>query len=857
MEKLNLKISLIFALDLALMFLGLYHLPQVINRADVPFHYYTRNSFVYVSGIKSQEKSGGLKPGDAILKWNGQKFSGSGTLEFLTDLALPDENIKIEYSRGEITGITSIQLVEFYPSKRFTVVQVFVSLLVWLCAVYLLLKSRYNYAASYLHWMFVSFSIANLIAWGSIKYHPDMEIVTRGVFLVAYVLVSVFFLLFTFQYPRQATPSVKKKLWLVILPNLLLIAPMIYYHLSAIELKSVELFGTFQFLFDLFRSLMVIYFVIGIIRIIHSYHRASLREERERLQWIFWGSCIGALPFLLFYILPQLVLSRYIISEEITMIFFLAVPLSFVIALFRYKIYDIELLVNRSIVYSFVIIVLLGGYVMVVLLTASEIKGEEEFFRDFNAVFITLVIAFSFNFVRRKIQDVIDKKLFSATVNYKKAVTQLSETLSKAGNEKSLIDESRDFITAHLPVSKIESYLLRDKKLSLFGYYNKEAIPPKTANDRYTIIGNSSSGTGVNINAYIPPDDIRTPEFDFSDEKFFGDKAVCVHSGYVKIKPENQSGPADSWFEQNDAHCAIALTAQDKSLLGLILLKLPANESMNEDELGLLSTLQLELSSALEKFRIFESYILAREENTRLDELNKLKSYFVSSVSHDLKTPITSIKMFAELLQMNPDTPQEKAADYLRTIEEESARLTRLINNLLDFAKIEKGTKDYSFSKVNLNSLVGEVMRIMDYQLKSSRFEAKIKVPDQEFIIKGDKDSIIEAVINLISNSIKFSVEKREISIGLIQRDHYAILTVADKGLGIKPENIKNIFEPFYREKTKEKSAVGGAGLGLSIVQHIMDAHGGKIDVISNEGQGTMFMLLFPLDGQDEINSAD
>jgi len=602
---------------------------------------------------------------------------------------------------------------------------------------------------------------------------------------------------------------------------------------------------------------MVIYFIAGMTLIIRSYRRSELREERGRLLWIFWGLCIGALPFLLFYILPQLLLSRYIVSEEITTVFFLAVPFSFLIAMFRYKIYEIELLLNRSIVYAFVVVVLLGGYVLIVLIFASEIKGEQAFFRDFNIVFITLVLAFSFNLVRKKIQDAIDRKLFSASVNYKNAVMQFSESLSRANNDKAIFDAGIDFVTANITVKKIESYLLQDGNLSLYGYYNRDAEKPvKDSRGRYEVKGNAPPAE-INIYSYIPPSGIQSPYFDRDAAEILRLNRVYVRPLSSKSRTLSDKNAADLWLEKVNAHAAVALTARDSSLIGLIFIVLPEKESLNEDELSLLSTLQSDLSSALDKFRLFESFILAREENKRLDELNQLKSYFVSSVSHDLKTPITSIRMFAELLQMNPDTPKEKAADFLRTIEEESARLTRLINNLLDFAKIEKGSKDYSFTKVNLNSLVEEVMRIMDYQLKSNKFETKIKLPGEEYTIQGDKDSIIEAVINLISNSIKFSANKKEITLGLIRRDNYVILSVADKGLGIRSENIKNIFEPFYREKTKEKSSVGGAGLGLSIVQHIMDAHNGKIDVISNEGQGTMFMLFFPMDTINEKDTPD
>lgn len=831
--------------------MALIHLPSVFVRPDVPFYFYSENDTVHISAIKDVNKSGGIKPGDILISFGGEHPDGYEILEFLIDKKKVGDEVPVTYARSGTMRESSVTLLELYPSKRFIFVQVFVSILVWLTAIYLLFKSRYNYAAAYVHWMFVAFAVTNLIAWGAISYHPEFELLMRSIFFFTYSLVTVFFILFTFQYPHQVDKPVRLKLRLLTAPNILLAIPIIYYHASAIRTGSLEMYARFQFYFDIFRFLMVIYFVAGMVLIIRSYLKAELREERERLQWIFWGLCIGALPFLLFYILPQLIFSRYFISEEITIIFFLAVPFSFLIAMFRYKIYDIELLLNRSIVYGFVVVVLLGGYILIVLLTASEIKGEEVFFRDFNVVFITLVIAFSFNLVRKKLQDIIDKKLFSATVNYKNAVLLLSESLAKATNDKALIDAGIEFISANLHVKRIETYLNKEGRFFLYGYYDREAVRPvEHSSEKFEIKANSPA-PGNTISPYIPPADITPPALEKNEADHLCVNRVCVHPQSLRLKKVKENSVINKWLERNNLQAVVAFTGQDSSLLGITLFTLSENESFNEDEFSLLTTLQTELSTALDKFRLYESFILAGEENRRLEEMNKLKSYFVSSVSHDLKTPITSIRMFAEIMQMNPDLPKEKVMDYMRTIEEESARLTRLINNLLDFAKIEKGTKEYNFTSVNLNELVKEVMKLMEYQLISSKFETRIKLPDEEFIIKGDRDSIVEALINLINNAIKFSKDRREITAQVMKRDNYAVISISDKGLGIKPENIKNIFEPFFREKTKEKNSVGGAGLGLSIVQHIMDAHNGKIDVITNSGEGTMFMLLFPVNGNE------
>jgi len=249
----------------------------------------------------------------------------------------------------------------------------------------------------------------------------------------------------------------------------------------------------------------------------------------------------------------------------------------------------------------------------------------------------------------------------------------------------------------------------------------------------------------------------------------------------------------------------------------------------------------------VERIVLQQKLLIEQAETQRLEELNKLKSYFVSSVSHDLKTPLTSIKMFAELLRTRNNISKSDTNEYLEIIEGESERLTRLINNVLDFAKIERGVKEYHFSEIELNALVRNVLRILRYQLKIEKCTVHEKLCDKECIINADKDALTEVLINLISNAIKYSHDEKEISIALSRRDGFVALRVADKGIGITSEEIPHIFEPFFRAREGKTHGAGGAGLGLTIVKHVIEAHGGKVEVQSTPGKGSEFTLLFPL----------
>ena len=178
--------------------------------------------------------------------------------------------------------------------------------------------------------------------------------------------------------------------------------------------------------------------------------------------------------------------------------------------------------------------------------------------------------------------------------------------------------------------------------------------------------------------------------------------------------------------------------------------------------------------------------------------------------------------MFAEILKESKNVSSEKREEYLSIIEGESNRLTRLIDNVLDYSKIERGIKQYSFNKADLNEIVEKVMKSMEYQFKMGKFEVNISLCEHHLLVNVDKDAVIEAVINLLSNATKYSKEEKVISLSTTKKNNFAVIHVTDKGIGISQEDLKNLFEPFYQLKKSKLENTGGAGLGLAIVRHII-----------------------------------
>jgi two-component system phosphate regulon sensor histidine kinase PhoR len=226
--------------------------------------------------------------------------------------------------------------------------------------------------------------------------------------------------------------------------------------------------------------------------------------------------------------------------------------------------------------------------------------------------------------------------------------------------------------------------------------------------------------------------------------------------------------------------------------------------------------------------------------------LAQAKSEFVSNVSHEIRTPLSLISMYAETLEMNRIT-EGKKQEYHSVIAKETARLSGIVNRILNFSQIQANKKTYDFKTVQLNDLVEEVMKTYFFHLKDKGFTCQLIKDDNLKMISGDRESIIEALINLIDNAMKYSQDKKNITIKTGVEGSFNFVEVTDEGIGIATKHQEEIFDQFYRAPTGDVHNTKGSGLGLTLVKKTMQAHRGKIKVQSTPGEGSAFRLYFPL----------
>ncbi len=228
-------------------------------------------------------------------------------------------------------------------------------------------------------------------------------------------------------------------------------------------------------------------------------------------------------------------------------------------------------------------------------------------------------------------------------------------------------------------------------------------------------------------------------------------------------------------------------------------------------------------------------------------KLSTMKNDFVSNVSHELRTPISSIRVFGEFMRLGRVKDWEKVREYGEYIETESRRLTQLINNILDFSRIESGRRVYHFEEADLEEVVRETLATFAVRLRNSGFEVSFEARAELPLLDIDSNAIDRALANLLDNAVKYSNGERQIQVELSRRGDEAIISVEDHGMGIPRSEIKRIFERFHRVSTGLVHDVKGSGLGLSLVQHIAEAHGGSVSVESEVDKGSTFRLHIPI----------
>lgn len=808
------KITILF-IDTLLIFLGLAGFYHISQKATLPLLINSQNNSLIISGTKSNLNAELI--GAAINKLNGVEINLLEHIEFLCDgLSIGDE-VLIESIKNDNVSITKINLVPFYNFGYLAVVAIASLSFLFIGILVFVRKSVNDKSALIFHNLMILTFLIMTTTWGNFAIYPyGMGILLRIVFSTAYTFAGITFVHFTFLFPREKWEKLNYAIYPLYGFSLLLSVLLATSFIFAARDYSLEWFQQYLFYFDICRIFFALSGIFAIINFIHSYKYSIEEVERRKLRWILIGTFIGPLSFILLWIIPQTLTSQGLVGEEVILLILIIVPVTYSISILKYHLMNIDIIFNRGTVYGLVLFLVLTIYTIIVGGAATLIGTATLLSSSIASGFAIVIIVLIFDPARRAIQKLVDKKFFRIQYDYRIAQREIIELINSSKGFDDLFDLLFNKINNNISVERI----------AFFKY--------DSANDTYSLIkeDNYSIWRSVDLQKYQSDiiNESGVPSFD----------PETVEAGAKFIPAEKQL------FKLLDLSSSFTLLSQTSKIVGLLLLGPKKSQlRFSLEDIDLLNTTLKHIVLTIEKIELQNKLILEKAETIKLKELSELKSLFVSSVSHEFKTPLTSIKMFAEMLQTSYQINDEKKLEYLQIIEGETERLSRMINNVLDFSKIEKGVKDYTFETIELNSVVNHVVKLMEYQLKLNRFDYKVLLSEKELMINADKDAIEEVLINLISNSIKYSKENKIITVTTCDKDGFAIIKISDKGIGIEEEELKRIFQPFYRVGDKTSRMVGGTGLGLAVVKHIMDSHEAIIEVISKIGVGSEFILSF------------
>jgi signal transduction histidine kinase len=806
--------------DLIIFVICLFGINNYWQKADLPFKiYYDQNHLI----IKSIPKNNNdLSNGDILISINKINLHSREEVEVYLDGKLIDEKVQIETINNGNQKFTQVTLINFY-SKLYDIIALIVGFVFFLAGIFVLVKGNDKHVGIVFHWCMVTTSMIILMTWGNFtNLNLFTGILTRVGFHFGYAFVPSVFLHFSLLFPFESRPYYKNLLKYVYGLSLLFsISLSIIFTIYAIYLspKWIEIYLKS---FDVCSIFVVITIIYAIFIQYKNYNSTELLSDRKKLRWILLGYFIGPISYLFLWVIPQRISTNGLIPEEYVLILIAAVPITFAIAIMKYQIMDTEIIVRRTIVYPISILFLILVYIGIISMLLNFIDIPST---NITSITAAIFIALMFHPVKETVKRIVNKKIFKVEYDYRTALNTFLYEIKETDNIELLTKKILNLLNNLMPVEKAGYYSLNkfQNELQILANYNIDQSFTKISFDFNSLQQNEvvsfampkSVEPGTNIEF------CELPIFTLFDTKLL----YLIKSG-------------------------------TNNILGVLVLgEKKSKARFSVEDIDLLNIITTKLGETIERIILQEELFMEKIEKEKLEKLNELKSYFVSSVSHDLKTPLTSIKMFTEILKSSQKVSDEKKAQYLDIIEGESNRLSRLIDNVLNYSKIEKGIKEYHFGKVEVNKLINDVINSMEYLFMMQKFTYEKHLFNRELFINADRDSIIEAIINLISNSIKFSIDKKILTISAYKEYSFVVISIKDEGIGISDQDCENLFKPFFQSNKLNANQSTGAGLGLSIVKNIMDAHKGKIEFDSSLGKGTTFRLIFPI--MEEINESN
>jgi signal transduction histidine kinase len=684
-------------------------------------------------------------------------------------------------------------LVPYYADRRLPLIFFVTGLIGLLIGVCVFTLRREDPKARLFYWLCLAFSSSVVIsgAWYSLQGRP-LYLIPGVLFYFAYTLTPVILLKFTATLTGLEKLPVEPFLWAAgLLFGVFFNAVLVLSFLLA----SISLFRLMAF----FIAFRVFFFVLSgaaIVILFRSYRRAVSREARDQVRWVFYGIVVGLGPFAFLYQLPQVLGLGAVLGEDVSSAFFVVLPLALALAILKYKLMDVHLIVNRSLVYSLLTAVTVGVYLLSIEGLRRVFASQAGSGRGWIPIGAAFVAAMLFAPARVRIQALVDRAFFRRGYDYRRTAHGFIADAEKAFTAEDLLDLFADTLARALPVEKCGAFIPAPG-LGAPGLAIRRGI------DYDAVASLLAAPPG-------PETPLARPELE--------------RLGYESALPLPLGGGRPGWVFVGRKKSGLRLTDEDRELL---------------------ETLAGELGAALRRIRLQDEVTYERASREKLEADGRLKTEFISSVSHELRTPMSSLQSISELLKSGRVADTTQRVHLLDLMAGECNRLGRYLHNVLDFGRIERDAKSYDIRETDLRPVVADVVEIVKWAVAEPDLEFKVELADEPVRVEADADAVRQALLNLVDNAVKYGGRKKRVAVRLVRTAEGAEISVRDNGIGIPAADRERIFDAFYRSAEAVRHDPKGVGLGLMIVKHIMDAHGGAVEVQSEPGRGATFTLKF------------
>jgi signal transduction histidine kinase len=659
-----------------------------------------------------------------------------------------------------------------------------------------------------------------ILALGSpgIQLPFTLSLFLAALYFLSYPQAFLYFLTFAFHFPSQAISTIKLRILDISLHFSGLIFSIILFYLYYLKLGEYSAVANqnYHLLYSFFRAYILVILLLALVVIAYNYSREPNPVNLRKVQWIIGGVGWGGFPFLFLWNLPQIFDQTPLIPEWVFMICLLIIPFSVAIAILRYRLFDIEIILSRSIIYFLVLgcLIILYGVIVggISLLVHQQIS-------IYGSPFISLIaavtIALMFSPLKNKVQQQVNRKFFRIRYDRFQILQEFMNNLEHYKSKDQVIEGLDFFFQKSIPLED-RLFLIRQKQ----HWKEWQAEDPST---RKWV-----QSEKINIQSHLVINEKYPEKFE-------------LHSSLDKYPlPER-------WI------IFIPLTKNAMWFLG----EKRSRARFWKEDIDLMNEMSHAAALQIEKMEYLELSIKESLKKKQAQKISEWKTLVLSEVAHDLRAPLNTMLWKLRNLQEELEANLPAAEKPVIEIKEQIYKLQRLIQHLLTLSHVEKGTFPLSVRPTNIRQQISATLNTLSGNIAEKHITIQLDC-DPGLMVQVDPEIFQQILFNIIENALKFSPDNSMIVLKgreeMFNNQSRILVEITDQAGGISSDKLKNIFQPF-RQSKKKYDQKEGFHLGLYIVKEFMDILKGEIKISSLAGEGTTVQLYFS--AGDKLNRKD